>query len=228
MPEEKKIIQVKYSSKQFSQMNEEERELSALSILTKIHVICGFTIPMDKLMDVLVDQFAKKLSESYANVNEQEFEYAFRNKGIDIKDWGKALNLGLIDEVMVPYLENRFQISQIEENSKRTLLVEDKKELSDQEWQEWLEDIKKYPLDLIPVVSYDYLVRKELLAPNSKMKHECMGKAVSMYLAKITPDTPEYYEFLKMKKNGIFNGDVVDSLVVISKRLLVRDFLANP
>ncbi len=39
----------------------------------------------------LVEQFELKLTESYANTNVSEFEYAFRNKTGDVKDWGKAI-----------------------------------------------------------------------------------------------------------------------------------------
>lgn len=83
----------------------------AKATLLKIHVITGWTIPKDELMKILLDQFIKKLVESYPNVNPEEIEYAFRNYGTTVKDWGKAMNLSLIDEVMMPYLSDRKHLS---------------------------------------------------------------------------------------------------------------------
>lgn len=89
-------------------------------------------------MDILIDQFTKKILESYPLINSDEIEYAFRNKPIEIKEWGKAMNLSLIDEVVQPYIEKRYEISGIEERSKK--LIENKPDLDqiEKEYQEFL------------------------------------------------------------------------------------------
>lgn len=83
-------------------------------------------------MDILIDQLHKKLTESYANVNAEEVEYAFRNNS-GVQDWGKAINLNLIDEVMQPYLSRRRDLSKIEEQKNIKLLPAP--EVSDEEFE---------------------------------------------------------------------------------------------
>lgn len=96
-------------------MNDELVEMWAHSLLLKIHVITGWTIPdSEELMNILTDQFQKSLVEKYYMLNTDEIEYAFRNNGTMIKDWGKAMNLNLLDKVLVPYIHNRLQISEAE------------------------------------------------------------------------------------------------------------------
>jgi hypothetical protein len=99
-------------------MNDVELLLSAKIALLKIGVITGWQTPADAQLEVLIDQFTKKLREGYSNVNADELEFAFRSNST-VKDWGKSMNLALIDEVMAPYLEARHSISRIEETANK-------------------------------------------------------------------------------------------------------------
>lgn len=210
-------------------MSVDERNLCAYDILLKIHVIAGWTIPIGKFMEILTDQFEKKLSESYANLNLDEIEYAFRNRGLDTKDWGKALNLVMIDEVMLPYLANRMELSKAEESirHKSNLMIDEKRELTDEDWDEWLEDMKGYKLNLIPCAAYDYLVKKGVLNLSTSEKHEYMERATSVLQSSFEPGTKEMLEYLTMKKEGVFSAAITSSLVTISKRLAIYDYLKN-
>lgn len=108
------MIELKYASPQIKKLPELVTWGKAL--LVKIHVITGWTIPADTdILTVLIDQFCKKLMEDYSELNVDEVEYAFRSTGTTVKDWGKSMNLALIDEVLRPYVNNRFEISQKEE-----------------------------------------------------------------------------------------------------------------
>lgn len=102
-----KMIELKYKSKQIGLMTPQEMTVWGKALLLKIHVITGWTIPEKELLVILVDQFQKKLIESYPDMNVDEIEFAFRNSGTTVKDWGKAMNLSLIDEVLIPYLGER-------------------------------------------------------------------------------------------------------------------------
>lgn len=89
------------------------------ALLSKIHVITGWTIPNSpELLNILVDQFVKTLVEKYPSLNTDEMEYAFRQHGTSIEDWGKAMNLNLIDSVLTPYINHRFRISEDERRIK--------------------------------------------------------------------------------------------------------------
>ncbi len=113
------ILHMKYAAKRIGQMDDSEINLWAKSLLLKIHVITGWTIPENELLIILVDQFKKKLSESYHDMNPEEIEYAFRQYGTAVKDWGKAMNLSLMDQVLPQYLAERKRIShEIEERAK--------------------------------------------------------------------------------------------------------------
>lgn len=224
-PEESKVLEVKYSGKTFGVMTEEERWFAAQTLLLKISAITGWTIPVSEMMDILIDQFQKKLQEGYRNTTIAEIEYAFRNRGMDVKDWGKALNLSLMDEIMIPYLSERAELSKVEEHLKTKPMIEEKKQLTDEEWEEWLEDIKGYPLELIPVSCYDYLLRKERINPTTKEKKDYMNKAIPLYAIAISENLRKWDEFIKQKNDNKIKGDHFDSLVVISKRLIVQDYL---
>lgn len=218
---------MKYASLPFGKMSADQRKLSSHAIILKIHAITGWIIPIsEQILDVLVEQFEKKLNESYQNVNQDEFEYAFRNKGIEVKDWGKALNLTMIDEVMIPYLERRFELSRMEESMKsKSLMIDEKRELTDEDWSEWLEDMKSYSLKLLPCAAYDYLVKNELLTLTNAQKHEYMDKAINILQGDFEPATKEILEFLNMKKNGVFSPVITSSLITISKRLAIYEYL---
>lgn len=221
--EEQKILEKKYAAKQFGAMNDDERFLSAKVLLLKISTITGWTLPISELQDILIDQFQKTIAEKYHNTNIEEFEYAFRKKGVEIKDWGKALNLSLIDEIMMPYLESRIELSKLEEQMALPNATE-KTELTDEEWEEWIVDIKQYPLELIPINCYEYLLRVGKINPTKAEKRQYMDKAMPLYAISIQENLRLWNEFIKMKGNNKITGYHFDSLVVFSKRLIVQDY----
>lgn len=112
------MLAKKYASPQIGAMNDQQKGLWAKALLLKIHVITGWVIPDTDLLNILVDQFEKKLTEDYGNMNTDEIEYAFRQSGTTTKDWGKQMNLSLIDEVLIPYRELRSVLSMQEERQK--------------------------------------------------------------------------------------------------------------
>jgi hypothetical protein len=124
----------------------------AIKLLLKIHVITGWAIPEKEFLDILLDQFVKKCMESYARINPDEIEYAFRNKPEHIKDWGKTMSLSLMDEVILPYIAKRFDISVQYENLKliEVKISDEEKEKINREYEECIKNdpitAKKYGL----------------------------------------------------------------------------------
>jgi len=113
-PQEGKLITRKYQALPFLKMNETELTNAANLALIKIHVITGWNFPQEKeYQNILKEQFRKKIMESYPLVNVVEIEFAFRNN-TTVKDWGKNMNICLIDEVMQPYLSERAEASKLE------------------------------------------------------------------------------------------------------------------
>lgn len=155
LPEEAEIVELKYKAPMFSRMDPAALITTAKILLLKLHVITGWTIPADELKMILVDQFTKKLIESYPNVNAEEMEYAFRNNP-GIKDWGKAMNLNLIDEVMVPYLERRLEVSRMEEHQKVKQIALPPAQVTDQEFIESVRKLYKLHRDYLQIPPLTY------------------------------------------------------------------------
>lgn len=237
LPNESRLLELKYTGKQFGKMDESERWFGAQTLLLKIHAIKGWTIPASEMMDILIDQFQHKLEESYANVTVAEFEYAFRNS-TDVKDWGKALNLSMIDEVMIPYLENRFDLSRQEEQLVKPLMIEEKREFTDADKLEWLNEWKREDInfELIPVIFYDYLTQFNLVEITPKLKWEAVEKAtqgiksmlqISVSENKGTSALRALGEFEKMEKEG-FTGPLKERILNRAKKLIVAEYLKPP
>lgn len=219
-------------------MTEEERWVSAQAVILRIHAITGWTIPVSEFMNILVDQFQLKLNESYANVTVKEIEYAFRNKGIEIKDWGKAMNLALIDEVMIPYLETRYEISRVEEQKNYPKMIEQKTELTDEEKADWICDWKSMAdinLELIPLMFYEFLNDKKIITITADQKWQYTKKAQEgikailmsqIPLCKTSDALSDYGKFEKMEKDG-FTGEFKGRILNRAKRLIVFDYLKD-
>lgn len=162
-------------------MNADQVSKWGKSLLLKIHVITGWTIPEAELLNILIDQFQKKLVENYGDVNPEEVEYAFRNFGTRVKDWGKAMNLSLIDEVMLPYLGERERLSR--ELEERKLPPPEQRIYS----QEEIDNDHRYDAEMfyqrlrkgmIPKVVPDYILsimKKDGLINDDKSEQEVVG-----------------------------------------------------
>lgn len=134
--EENKLLELKYKSCPLDKINDSDLLYQASLLILKIHVIAGWNVPEKELKNILVDQFTKKIKERYTNVNAEEIDYAFRHN-TTVKDWGKSINLVLIDEVLGEYLEKRSQVSQLEEKYKNKELpppVKEEDVLSDEDY----------------------------------------------------------------------------------------------
>lgn len=112
--DENNVLRLKYESQPLGSLSATELEFATRLLILKIYTITGWAVPGDELKNILVDQLSKKIKESYPNVNEKEVEYAFR-QNLTVKDWGKSMNLVLIDEVLSGYLERRADVSKAEE-----------------------------------------------------------------------------------------------------------------
>lgn len=99
-------------------MSQDEIKISASKLILKINFITGWALREDQeSQQFFKEEFELKLVESYPTVNLDEMIFAFRNN-TTVKDWGKYMNLALIDEVMIPYLQQRREVSKIEEQEK--------------------------------------------------------------------------------------------------------------
>ena len=202
----------------------------SIGLLTKIHVITGWTLPTDTLLDILLEQFQKKLIESYPNTNVDEVEYAFRTGGTTVKDWGKSMNLSLIDEVMIPYLQSRSNVSRIEEQKK---LPEPPKEtLNDQTMNDWMEEIcnriKKggYRVEFVPEALYDWLDKQGRFVIENKTKWDYVNQAKAytrQQLAEDVQSNPSTDNKSKLAMHDV-NPDM-NRMKILAKKMIVFNYL---
>jgi hypothetical protein len=207
------------------------------ALLLKIHAITGWTIPEKKILTILVDQFRKKILESYPTCNPDEIEYAFRQSGTTVKDWGKSMNLSLIDEVMIPYLAKRFEISKVEEQ-KKIKMIEQKNEMSDEElWEQTEALVKKggYQVDLIPVGLYEWMDSNGNILFSSKDKMEYIERAILYRHSKLADDFQKnpndlnvrkaISEFNKMRESKFYSHAEHELIKGLSKKMIVFDMM---
>lgn len=77
------------------------------ALILKIHVITGWVIPANEMLSIFLDQVRKKVAEVWHVLNPDEIEFVFRNASGTVNDWGKNMNIYLLDEVLSPYIEKK-------------------------------------------------------------------------------------------------------------------------
>lgn len=188
-------------------------------LLLKLNFITGWALyddPEDQ--EILDQQFELKLQESYPTVNLDEIEYAFRNN-TGVKDWGKSINLSLIDEVMIPYLAHRAEISKIEEQ----LMVkkqspEPMEVISDDETLRMAEGFCKLPegWKLVSLSAYKILGKQGHMSYTDAERQE-IRKAASAYI-----------DEMFLKDPHLFTGTTRESMTDnFCKKLAVAKYFKN-
>lgn len=153
-------------------MSYDEVSLAVDDLLLKIHVITGWNFPTElDFQKVLVDQFRSKLLEDYAECTLKEVEYAFRNP-TGVGDFGKNLNLHIIDQVMQPYLSKRFEVSKREKvlNEQRIYTDEEILNQRREEIETAFQAMKTGHMPLIHIYFKEILVQDELMNDDEKIE----------------------------------------------------------
>lgn len=239
---ERQILEVKYQSEPFFKMAPDDVGIWADALLLKIHAITGWTIPEKTMLTVFTDQFRKKILESYPTTNPDEIEYAFRNYGTMVQDWGKQMNLGLIDQVIIPYLARRAELSKLEEQKSPALIDGPREDLSDQAMREWLWDKRKdvqaggFSFAFLPLTLYVWLAKKGKLNLPVAKKAQYVQKAVD-YRRRLYTDALEKCEdssvrarlrtFNAMAEVGEISGDEIETVEGITRRMILFDYLLD-
>ena len=113
--EERDVLIKKYEGKRICEMNENEIIVGAELSLFDISVITGWVIPDHEVYkEKLITQLVLKLKESYHDMNFSEISYAMRKYCSEVEDYGKSVNLALIDKVVKKYKAERMVVSEIE------------------------------------------------------------------------------------------------------------------
>lgn len=216
-PEEKKVFELQFKKPVFERYGDLELQTEVQLLLFKLSVITGWKLPEDEsYLTVLVDQFVKKIREDYQHLNAEEVEHAFR-KNTQIKDWGKAFNLSLIDQVFIPYTHERREIKEfverLPENYTLLTMPADWKELCELNYQQFLTG--DYKLDLWPWEMYDEFVRCEMMATDAY--EDYLTAAYKSIISKECATNDEREKMLEIKTQFLNHPQVIEG----AKRLAV-------
>lgn len=111
-----------------------------------------------------------------------------------------------------------------------------KEDLSDQAMEDWLNHTRdsKTALEFMPLMLYDWLIKKELISPTSKVKWEYMKKASAYQQIKLAKACDELMspenraalaEFNKMKEADEFTGKIAEDLKSLAKKMILYDYI---
>jgi len=109
----------------------------------------------------------------------------------------------------------------------KPLQIENKKTMDDNEWDEWLEEIKGYRLELIPIAAYERLTATGKLNLTTEQKKAYYASAKNYYLATFKDDVREMKRFADNLSNNCLTQEQRDGLVAFSKKLAVQDYLTK-
>lgn len=237
--DEAEIARVKYKSKRFCEMDFTELDTWVKALLLKIHTITGWVVPEDNMLKIFVDQFRKNVLETYSNCNPDEVEYAFRTFGTGVKDWGKQMNLSLIDQVMTPYLSRRYDVSKHEEIihiRNASLQIENKEDMSKEAMESWFDEtVKKVKagtikVDFIPLMLYEWMDANGNISATNAEKYGALERAANYRKCQLqeeyekNPSQSNQWRlsnFVSQKLRGYFEGEEVDKVKSLAKKILL-------
>lgn len=104
------LIKMHFSAPPAIQLKKENLIQALSEIILKAHVSCGWKIPQENVIGLLIDQLIKRLYEDDCSFNAAEIEYSIRTFGPDIDIYGACMNVGLIAECIKKYTDTRSAI----------------------------------------------------------------------------------------------------------------------
>lgn len=236
---DRKVLEMKYKSVKIKKMTDRQLNAHVLALMMKVSVITGWQIPQFDSSEgkkenpyamILQDQFRKKMMEDYGDLNIDEIEYALRSFGTKIKDWGKAMNLSLIDEAIGKYTFLRREISEYEENVKVNL---PSLNAGNADWSDVWERLKENPENksLITTALYDWLDRTGKIKLDKKEKHSLIERARQKLIVemkyKIMNGEPKYKKDLEELESDKLTKLTKAKIINRAKHIAVIELIDN-
>lgn len=239
--EETKVLAVKYSGQRIYQLNQIEFDAAIPAILLRINTITGWRVSTDAdTVEVLQDEFKLYLNENQSDMTIDEILYAIRNYSLDIQDWGKSMNLSLINQPLSRYRARRAELSDLEERIKKQSrepqkVIEAPKEV---DWSPLWSDIfiaaqeGKIATKIIPVTIYDWLIQKNKLILSVDQRKEYYQRAKDIYktdlltrasLDQLSLDEKNHLHYVK-NDTELTNEATKNIIVNRAKVMAVKEF----
>ncbi len=200
------------------------------ALVMKISIITGWKLPdVKEYYNVFKDQLQKMLLESYPTMNVDEIEYAMRKYGTKVKDWGKAMNLSLIDEALGAYMFDRRQVSEYEEKSKKESYQQFP--AGETDWSDYWKKLKEDPDKAIPVAIYAWLEKQGKIDLSNDDKKELMERAKSRMVGdlqdKVSKGETKFKKDLEALKGEAIPHEFQTRIINRAKILAVKAELNN-
>lgn len=193
-PEESKILSLKYILPRIKDTSAIDVGRHAKGLLFRLHTITGWKLPDDEyFLNTLVSEFTQYLVEKCGDLNPEEIAHAFRNYSLEIKDWGKSMNLSLIDEPIREYRIKRRELSELEDRLSNQRKCAKKGELPpaqcdwSDEWVQLKEKAKNGQIRSAVILTpiYDWLVREGILMLSNEEKWDLIAICKDQYLGQV-------------------------------------------
>lgn len=199
-------------------------------------------IPTDEEKFVLISHIIENFGGHTCEEIKLAFELAMAGR-LDIKDINcyENFSCAYFSKIMSAYRDwaaEEYKYVRAKRLAEK-YLIEEKKEISDEEMQEWVNEweikipsIKNFLL--IPYQFYDWLERKEMIDLYVEQKKEYWEKAIILRNNELIEDgeMDKYQaqvlkEFNTMKRQNDFNYRETEKLKVLAKKIAVFDYLKS-
>lgn len=233
------IAKVKYSGPRFSNIDILDIPLVTTTLLAQICTITGWLMPENKFaQQALKKEFQCYCLEVADDMTPDEIRYAMRHYALGIKDWGKAVNLQMINEPLIEYRNARSEFSEMEGKNEVSNVKQHK--LSEPfDWHDTIEKLKSGDItgpfeQMVPYAAiYDWAERTGLFRPTNAEKWEFMEWARIEYMNEVkikresltaTVDERQLHERLRVdswKKDKI----ALSSIQYRAKALAIKKYI---
>lgn len=192
MPKEmQQIAEVKYSGPRFSNIDTLDIPLVTKTLLAQICTITGWLMPENKFaQQALVKEFQCYCMEIADDMTPDEVRYAMRHYALGIKDWGKAVNLQMINEPLIEYRNARAELSEMEGKNDVSNVQQSK--LSEPfDWHDTIEKLRSGEISgpfeqMVPYAAiYDWAEKMGLFRLTDAEKWDYMSQARDKYMADV-------------------------------------------
>lgn len=173
------ILAVKYIQAPISRLDLLQAVGIIQGLIKRIKVIAGWNIPeLKEDLEILYAELYQHFCENWPTVNAEEVAFAFRKYGSEVNNWGKDINLVLLDQIIGKYMAERREIGIIEE---RQSVQEDPSRLIEPviDWVKYAEDCyqtflsgKKFNLRIWSAAMYDEFVRGNMIGAESWKRYQ--------------------------------------------------------
>lgn len=115
--QDRQVLELKYSKHPFCHMSDIDIVEDVVKLIKRIKVVTGWPIPeLQEDRIILYQELAAHFKESWPTLNSDEIAFAVRFYGTSVENWGKDINLNLIDRCIASYYAKRKDLSKVEES----------------------------------------------------------------------------------------------------------------